>query len=75
MSFLYIHIVISTSLEAITLLYDKEGMKVTHLSENTLELLLSFSFHIQFLHIAATVITVCKIALYAIIKNDIELTI
>lgn len=32
LSFLYIHIVISTSLEAITLLYDKEGMKVTHLS-------------------------------------------
>lgn len=41
----------------------------------TLELLLPFSFHIQFLHIAATVFTVCKIALYAIIKNDIELTI
>lgn len=30
----------------------------------TLELLLSFSFHIQFLHIAATVITVWKVRIF-----------
>lgn len=41
----------------------------------TLELLLPFSFHVQLLHITAMVIAVRKIPLYAIIKNDIELTI
>gem|GEM_PF-2101373 len=41
----------------------------------TLKFLLPLSFHVQLLHITAMVIAVRKIPLYAIIKNDIELTI